>query len=111
MKIGAAGFCHTDYQVWEGAYKSPLPIVPSHEPVGTVVAVGLEVNGKFKIGDRVGVLLFRHKVRVHPTHFIAQELTISSVVPVILARRQMIFDFARTATMQVLSVMVGWRNT
>ncbi|KAL1631093.1 hypothetical protein SLS56_004619 [Neofusicoccum ribis] len=38
IKIGAAGFCHTDHQVYEGVYKSQLPITPSHEPVGTVVA-------------------------------------------------------------------------
>ncbi|KAF2867473.1 alcohol dehydrogenase GroES-like domain-containing protein [Massariosphaeria phaeospora] len=61
IKIGAAGFCHTDYQVWEGVYESPLPQVPSHEPVGTVVAVGKDAIGKWKVGDRVGALLHRHK--------------------------------------------------
>lgn len=58
--MGAAGWCHTDYQVWEGTYESPLPIVPSHEPVGTVVALGEQAQSKWKIGDRVGLLLFRH---------------------------------------------------
>lgn len=62
VKIGAAGWCHTDYQVWEGTYESPLPIVPSHEPAGTVVALGpqAQAEGKWKIGDRVGIILFRH---------------------------------------------------
>jgi NADPH:quinone reductase-like Zn-dependent oxidoreductase len=60
IKTGAAGFCHTDYQVWEGVYKSPLPIAGSHEPVGTIVAVGSEAQSKWKVGQRVGVLLFRH---------------------------------------------------
>lgn len=60
VKSGAAGFCHTDYQVWEGVYKTPTPTVPSHEPVGTIVAVGSKVDKKWKIGQRVGALLFRH---------------------------------------------------
>ena len=60
IKTGAAGFCHTDYQVWEGVYKSPLPITGSHEPVGTIVALGKDVDGgSWKVGMRVGVLLFR----------------------------------------------------
>jgi len=61
IKIGAAGFCHTDYQVWQGVYESPCPIVPSHEPVGTVVAVGPKAQKKWKVGQRVGVILFQHQ--------------------------------------------------
>lgn len=61
VKSAAAGFCHTDYQVWEGVYESPTPIVPSHEPVGTIVAVGSQVQDKWKVGQRVGALLFRHQ--------------------------------------------------
>lgn len=61
VKTGAAGFCHTDYQVWEGVYKSPTPMIPSHEPVGTVVAVGSKVDDKWKVGQRVGAILMRHQ--------------------------------------------------
>ncbi|OAL26762.1 hypothetical protein AYO22_04115 [Fonsecaea multimorphosa] len=61
VKADAAGFCHTDYQVWEGVYESPTPIVPSHEPVGTIVAVGPKVQDKWKVGQRIGALLFRHQ--------------------------------------------------
>lgn len=32
----------------------------SHEPVGTIVAVGSEAQANWKVGQRVGVLLFRH---------------------------------------------------
>lgn len=59
VKVGAAGYCHTDYQVYEGVYGSKCPLTPSHEPVGTVVQTGPEVHG-WQAGDRVGVLLFRH---------------------------------------------------
>ncbi|KAK0855988.1 hypothetical protein LTR57_022301 [Friedmanniomyces endolithicus] len=61
LKMGAAGFCHTDYQVWEGVYQSKTPIVPSHEPVGTIVAMGpkAEAFGKWKVGQRVGAVMFK----------------------------------------------------
>jgi len=63
IKIGAAGFCHTDYQVHEGVYKSPLPLIPSHEPVGTIVAIGPQAakSGKWKVGQHVGALGFQHQ--------------------------------------------------
>jgi D-arabinose 1-dehydrogenase-like Zn-dependent alcohol dehydrogenase len=61
VKVRAAGFCHTDYQVYEGVYQSKLPLTPSHEPVGTVVAVGQHAaRQNWLIGQRVGVLNFRH---------------------------------------------------
>lgn len=34
--------------------------MPSHEPVGTIVAVGSKAGAKWKVGQRVGALLFRH---------------------------------------------------
>ncbi|KAL4965828.1 chaperonin 10-like protein [Aspergillus stella-maris] len=61
LKVGAASFCHTDYQVYEGVYESPLPMTPSHEPVGTVIGVGPKaVKNGWKEGQRVGMLNFRH---------------------------------------------------
>ncbi|KFG78609.1 Alcohol dehydrogenase superfamily zinc-containing [Metarhizium anisopliae] len=59
FKVGAAGYCHTDYQVWEGVYQSETPMTPSHEPVGTIVSVGPAVDN-WQVGDRIGALLFRH---------------------------------------------------
>ncbi|RDW94221.1 uncharacterized protein DSM5745_01543 [Aspergillus mulundensis] len=61
LKVGAASFCHTDYQVYEGVYQSPLPLTPSHEPVGTIVEVGPKAAAAgWKAGQRVGMLNFRH---------------------------------------------------
>ncbi|CAG8890296.1 unnamed protein product [Penicillium egyptiacum] len=60
VKVGAAGFCHTDYQVYKGEYKSPTPMTPSHEPVGTIVAVGANAPPVWKTGQRIGLLNFRH---------------------------------------------------
>ncbi|KAL4882394.1 GroES-like protein [Aspergillus karnatakaensis] len=60
VKVGAAGFCHTDYQVHQGVYNSPIPLTPSHEPVGTIAAVGKKVSAAWKVGQRIGILNFRH---------------------------------------------------
>lgn len=60
LRVGAAGFCHTDYQVYEGVYQSPCPMTPSHEPAGTVVAVGKKAESNWRVGQRVGMLNFRH---------------------------------------------------
>ena len=55
IEIQFCGICHSDlHQVrddWEG---SLYPMVPGHEIVGVVAAVGAEVK-KFKVGDRAGV--------------------------------------------------------
>ena len=55
----ASSLCHTDYQVHEGAYKTPLPHIGSHEPTGIIAALGPNVSGEWKVGDRVGGYLFR----------------------------------------------------
>ncbi|RAQ47074.1 alcohol dehydrogenase [Aspergillus flavus] len=60
VKIHAAGFCHSDIQVLRGELNSPLPLIPSHEPVGTVVQVGKESALNWKVGDRVGILNFKN---------------------------------------------------
>ncbi|RYP39854.1 hypothetical protein DL767_001973 [Monosporascus sp. MG133] len=59
VKVHAAGFCHSDLQVWHGQFGTKLPMVPSHEPAGTVVRVGAKCEGEWKVGDRVGVLNFK----------------------------------------------------
>jgi propanol-preferring alcohol dehydrogenase len=55
IRVGACGICRTDLHVIDGDLKQPKPhVVPGHEVIGTVVALGPETRG-FKIGDRVGV--------------------------------------------------------
>lgn len=41
-------------------YESTCPIVPSHEPVGTIVALGKKAQAKWSIGQRVGIILFQN---------------------------------------------------
>ncbi|KAK0630217.1 chaperonin 10-like protein [Bombardia bombarda] len=53
VKVLACGVCHTDAFIQSGGFHSPWPLVPGHEIVGDVVAVGEGVR-RFKEGDRVG---------------------------------------------------------
>jgi len=55
LKVQACGVCRTDLHVLDGELAKPkLPLVPGHEIVGRVVALG-EHAGDFTIGARVGV--------------------------------------------------------
>ncbi|MGQ9698120.1 MAG: zinc-dependent alcohol dehydrogenase family protein [Armatimonadota bacterium] len=55
IRVRACGICHTDLHIVEGELHAPkLPLVPGHQVVGEVDAVGPHVSG-IRIGDRVGV--------------------------------------------------------
>jgi propanol-preferring alcohol dehydrogenase len=55
VKVAACGVCRTDLHLVDGELDKPhLPIVPGHEIVGYVAALGPGVN-TFAIGDRVGI--------------------------------------------------------
>ena len=55
VKISACGVCRTDLHVVDGDLSEPkLPIIPGHEIVGTVRALGADVDN-FKLGQRVGI--------------------------------------------------------
>ncbi|CBQ73155.1 related to Zn-dependent alcohol dehydrogenases [Sporisorium reilianum SRZ2] len=71
IRIATAGYCHTEMMVARGEFASkarqPLPLIPSHEPTGVVVALGATAathaaggeNEPLKLGDRVGSITFR----------------------------------------------------
>jgi uncharacterized zinc-type alcohol dehydrogenase-like protein len=55
IDVAYCGICHTDIHHVRGEWgPQPYPLVPGHEIVGTVTAVGTEVS-RFSPGDRVGV--------------------------------------------------------
>jgi propanol-preferring alcohol dehydrogenase len=55
VEIAACGVCRTDLHVVDGELPRPkLPIVPGHEIVGRVAALG-EGVAAFALGDRIGV--------------------------------------------------------
>jgi alcohol dehydrogenase, propanol-preferring len=55
LKVLTCGVCHTELDEIEGRTPPPhLPIIPGHQVVGRVEAVGSKVSA-VKLGDRVGV--------------------------------------------------------
>src|SRR6201986_2669500 len=52
VRIGAAGLCHTDLEVIDGALRYPMPIVLGHEAAGVIEEVGSGV-ARSRIGERV----------------------------------------------------------
>ena len=56
VRITFCGVCHTDLHAWHGepAYGNVFPLVPGHEFVGVVAAVGDDVSD-FAVGDAVAV--------------------------------------------------------
>jgi propanol-preferring alcohol dehydrogenase len=55
IKVEACGVCRTDLHLIDGELPDPsLPIIPGHEIVGRVSAIGPGADG-FHIGQRVGV--------------------------------------------------------
>lgn len=60
VKIGACGVCRTDLHVVDGDLPGPkLPIIPGHEIVGRVDALGAGVR-ELEFGQRVGVPWLGH---------------------------------------------------
>lgn len=60
VKVSACGVCRTDLHVIEGDLPPPkLPLIPGHQVVGTVDALG-ERAGRFQPGARVGIAWLRH---------------------------------------------------
>lgn len=57
LQIEACGICGSDYEQFEGALGTPMPVVPGHEPLGKIVAIGDEAAKRWgvDVGDRVAV--------------------------------------------------------
>ena len=55
LKVSACGVCRTDLHVVEGELAvRKSPVIPGHQVVGRVAAVGAGAEG-FRVGDRVGL--------------------------------------------------------
>ena len=60
LKVRACGVCHTDLHIVEGELAAPhLPLIPGHEIIGVVEAVGEAVT-LHRVGDRLGVPWLYH---------------------------------------------------
>lgn len=55
VRVAACGVCRTDLHVVDGELARPrLPLVPGHEAVGRVAALGTGVE-RLRVGQRVGI--------------------------------------------------------
>jgi propanol-preferring alcohol dehydrogenase len=60
VKVGACGVCRSDLHVVDGDLPNPkIPIIPGHEIVGRIEAIGAGLEG-FHIGERVGIPWLGH---------------------------------------------------
>jgi threonine dehydrogenase-like Zn-dependent dehydrogenase len=57
LKLEACGICGSDYEQFEGMLRTPVPVVPGHEPLGTIARIGDRAAARWgvDVGDRVAV--------------------------------------------------------
>ncbi|MCB5191647.1 zinc-dependent alcohol dehydrogenase family protein [Methylobacillus arboreus] len=66
VKVTACGVCRTDLHVVDGELAHPrVPVIPGHEIVGRIDAIGPGVEGH-RIGERVGVPWLGHTCSICP---------------------------------------------
>ncbi len=75
MQVSACGVCRTDLHVVDGELPDPkLPIIPGHEIVGRIDAIGAGVEG-LRVGERVGIPWLGHTCGVCPYCLGHQEIS------------------------------------
>ena len=58
LKVDACGICGSDYEQYQGVLgRLPFPLIPGHEPVGTIAVIGEVASERWGVaaGDRVCV--------------------------------------------------------
>ena len=57
LRIEACGICGSDYEQYEGMLRTPMPVIPGHEPLGRIEAIGDAAAKRWGVdqGDRVAV--------------------------------------------------------
>lgn len=57
LRIEACGICGSDYEQFEGVLRTPMPVIPGHEPLGVIEAIGDRAAKRWgvDVGDRVAV--------------------------------------------------------
>ncbi|MFP6641157.1 MAG: zinc-binding dehydrogenase [Myxococcota bacterium] len=57
LRIEACGICGSDYEQFEGVLKTPVPVIPGHEPLGVIERIGDGAAERWgvDVGDRIAV--------------------------------------------------------
>jgi len=54
IKVTLAGICGSDHSMYRGKLQGALPVIPGHEAIGEIAAIGSGVSG-FAVGQRVTI--------------------------------------------------------
>jgi L-iditol 2-dehydrogenase len=54
VHVSLAGICGSDHTLFQGRFGVPLPVIPGHEAIGTIVKLGDRVTG-LSVGQRVTI--------------------------------------------------------
>ena len=57
LRVETCGICGSDYEQFEGVLRTPMPVIPGHEPLGVIERIGDRAAARWKVdvGDRVAV--------------------------------------------------------
>ena len=57
IRLEACGICGSDYEQFEGVLRTPVPVIPGHEPLGIIERIGDKAARRWgvDVGDRVAV--------------------------------------------------------
>ena len=57
LRLEACGICGSDYEQFEGMLRTPMPVIPGHEPLGVIARTGDKAAERWSVdvGDRVAV--------------------------------------------------------
>ena len=57
LQVEACGICGSDYEQYEGQLRTPMPVIPGHEPLGIIAKIGDNAARRWgvDVGDRVVV--------------------------------------------------------
>ena len=57
LRLEACGICGSDYEQYEGVLRTPMPVIPGHEPLGVIERVGDRAARHWgvDVGDRIAV--------------------------------------------------------
>ncbi len=57
LEVEACGICGSEHEQYEGVLRTPVPVVPGHEPLGRIAQIGDRAAARWgvDVGDRVAV--------------------------------------------------------
>jgi threonine dehydrogenase-like Zn-dependent dehydrogenase len=57
LRLEACGICGSDYEQFDGVLRTPMPVIPGHEPLGIIDKIGDRAAQRWgvDVGDRVAV--------------------------------------------------------